>query len=66
MDNISKIHSIELDRNDPFHHSIVFKDSVGYEIERIKVRANTSWQAYNNVLKAWFSDPSFNGINKKG
>ena len=63
--NISRIHSIELDRSDPFHHYIVFKDSIGYEIERNKVRANTSWESYNNVLKAWFEHKDFNGINKK-
>ena len=58
--DIKRIHSISLERDDPFHHFIVFNDSVGYEIERIKVRANTSWNAYNNVLKAWFEHPDFN------
>jgi hypothetical protein len=29
------------------------------------VRANTSWEAYNKVLSAWFSHEEFNGINKE-
>jgi hypothetical protein len=63
--NISQIASIALERDDSFHHYIVFHDSVGYELERTKVRANTSWEAYNKVLSAWFSHPQFNGINKE-
>ena len=44
MNDISEIHSIELNRSKPFNHEILIKDKAGWVMERIPVNETAGFE----------------------
>ena len=62
---ISQVKSIELCRDKPFEHEIIFRDATGYPIDRFYVKENVGWETFKKVYEAWITHPSFNGTGKE-
>ncbi len=62
--DISKVASIELNREKPFQHYIAFKDDTGYILERIPVNESAGWEKLQVITQAWMSHPDFNPPKK--
>ncbi len=62
---IKQIASVELCRNKPFKHEIIFRDSTGYPIDRMKVEEYNEWEVFSMVYKKWCEHPDFAGKAKE-
>ena len=61
---VSEIKSIELCREKPFRHEIVFKDKNGYPLDRFYVKEDVEWEQFNKITQTWMNHPEFAGEGK--
>jgi len=62
---VGDIKSIELSRERPFNHEILFKDKNGWIMDRMKVDESKGMQQFILVYKAWAEHESFSGKGKE-